>query len=629
MELKQIGGGRIMGDTLPIKRTRTSRKQVVYPELSDEQMYFVKKAVEGNNILVDACIGSGKTTSIQYLCNQLPETKRILYLTYNKLLKLDAKNKIKNKNATVTNYHGFAYSILRRCGITPGYADSVQLFIKGDYPIPRYDVLIIDEYQDIEQEFAELLLYVQEKNPEIQIIAVGDMAQKIYDKTTLNVQEFIQKFLGEHIEIEFTNCFRLSDDLAGLLGRVWKKKITGVNPNCKVGFMTKEEATDFLKNQEPKDILCLGAHRGDMTNILNSLEADCPERFNKKTVFAKIRETEGGTTEPNSKTAIFTTYDSSKGMERPICMVFDWTYKYWITRIRMPDVSYQILRNVFCVAASRGKQQIIFVSDSENDLLTEEELSTDISGRALSGLISINEMFDFKYKERIEEAYNLLEIKQATVDNSDDSDIQIRDHDELIDLSPCIGLYQMASYFKKYDIDKDISQFFEVNHDNKIKKDVVHDLSLDEKILYLVSLQTKHNRYRVQVTLPLVEVQDSNKLHDRLSLLLNPNEDVQVESVIPFYDKNGILQFEAVGFADVMKEKTLFEIRYIEEFSHEHFLVCASYMIAQDAESAFLWNIRDNSIYSVSIPDKQAFMNAVAVAVTKGKIEKYYKRSKR
>ena len=339
MGLKQIGGGRIMGDTLPIKRTRTSRKQVVYPELSDEQMYFVKKAVEGNNILVDACIGSGKTTSIQYLCNQLPETKRILYLTYNKLLKLDAKNKIKNKNATVTNYHGFAYSILRRCGITPGYADSVQLFIKGDYPIPRYDVLIIDEYQDIEQEFAELLLYVQEKNPEIQIIAVGDMAQKIYDKTTLNVQEFIQKFLGEHIEIEFTNCFRLSDDLAGLLGRVWKKKITGVNPNCKVEFMTKEEATDFLKNQEPKDILCLGAHRGDMTSVLNSLEADCPERFNKKTVFAKIRETEGGTTEPNSKTAIFTTYDSSKGLERKIEICFR-TYArafYSVRKLRCCD----------------------------------------------------------------------------------------------------------------------------------------------------------------------------------------------------------------------------------------------------------------------------------------------------
>lgn len=103
--------------------------------------------------------------------------------------------------------------------------------------------------------------------------------------------------------------------------------------------------------------------------------------------------------------------------------------------------------------------------------------------------------------------------------------------------------------------------------------------------------------------------------------MLTPNEEVHVESFIPFYDKNGILQFKAVVFAYVMKEKILFEIRHIEEFSHEHFLVCASYMVAQNADSAFLWNIRDNRIYSVSIPDKQAFMNAVAVAVTKGKIE--------
>ena len=329
-----------MGNALPIKRRRLSKRSA-YPELSDEQEYFVQKAIEGRNILVDACIGSGKTTSIQYLCDQIPSTKSILYLTYNKLLKIDAKKKIKNKNATVTNYHGFAYSVLRRNGVVPGYADSVQLFIKGQYPIPRYDILIIDEYQDIEQELAELLQYVKEKSPGIQIIAVGDMAQKIYDKTTLDVEKFVQDFLEEHIEIEFTNCFRLSSDLAEMLGRVWCKKIRGVNQECEVLPMTTSEAAEFLKDQEPKDILCLGAHRGDMTNVLNDLEANYPERFNKKTVFAKIRETEGGTTEPNSKTAIFTTYDSSKGMERPICMVFDWTYAYWMMRIRMPGASYK------------------------------------------------------------------------------------------------------------------------------------------------------------------------------------------------------------------------------------------------------------------------------------------------
>ena len=121
-------------------------------ELSTEQKHFVEQAKTGKNILVDACIGSGKTTAIQYLCNELPSNLSILYLTYSKLLKIDAQSKILNTNVTVNNYHGFAYKTLLDEGIKVGIPDLIQVFNKMKPTIHCYDVLIIDEYQDITRE---------------------------------------------------------------------------------------------------------------------------------------------------------------------------------------------------------------------------------------------------------------------------------------------------------------------------------------------------------------------------------------------------------------------------------------------------------------------------------------------
>lgn len=287
--------------------------------LSDEQTLFVNKALSGQNILVDACIGSGKTTAIQHLCSMFPETKQILYLTYNKRLKLDAKDKIKNKNVTVTNYHGFTYGILMRNGIQSNINDAIQLFNKMKPSIKAYDVLIIDEYQDIEQEFSELLEYIKAANPAMQIIAVGDMAQKIFDRTTLDAPAFMEEFLGCHIKLSFTKCFRLSAGLAERLGRIWGKEIVGVNDSCVVEEMTLLEVTHFLSMQAPRDILCLGARTGDMTNVLNELENSYADIFNKKTVYASIAEKDSfGKSEPSKTAAIFTTFDSKSNNKETV-----------------------------------------------------------------------------------------------------------------------------------------------------------------------------------------------------------------------------------------------------------------------------------------------------------------------
>lgn len=65
-------------------------------QLTDEQSKFINLAIAGKNILVDACVGSGKTTSINELCNRFDKNKKILYLTFNTLLMNAVINTITN-----------------------------------------------------------------------------------------------------------------------------------------------------------------------------------------------------------------------------------------------------------------------------------------------------------------------------------------------------------------------------------------------------------------------------------------------------------------------------------------------------------------------------------------------------
>lgn len=591
-------------------------------QLSKEQRLFIDEALKGKNILVDACIGSGKTTAIQHLCNEISSQKEILYLTYNKLLKLDAKTKIKKRNVKVTNYHGFAYESLRGCNV--GITDLIQTFIKVKPFIKKYDVLIIDEYQDIEQEFAELLRMVKAANPGIQVIAVGDMEQKIYDKTTLNVELFMKELLEEHLTLRFTKCFRLSNSLASMLGKVWKKTIIGVNNNCKVEEMTKENVISFLAAQSPADILCLGSRTGVMTGVLNSLEEQYPHKFNKKTVYATIRDNDAsGKTVPKEDSAIFTTYDSSKGLERKICVIFDFTESYWQIRIKQPQQSYAILRNIFCVAASRGKEHIIFVRGAD-EMLSEETLSTGTTPNQKFVDVEISGMFDFKYKESGERCFELLSIYK--VPQQDNSIIDIKTFDNLIDLSPCIGIYQEAVFFDNYNIDTAIKlQLLFKQQQNRFYTDDIKESSLERKILFLVSLETKQNRYIKQVKTPLVNEYQRDLIIARLQTHLKQNDNVQVECQIDFKNPiTGAHLFSAKGLADVVKNGVVYELKYVSELTHEHYLQCASYMVAMQLPKGILWNTRDNTLYEIEVPDREAFLDAVTQTITKGAIEKYH-----
>lgn len=579
--------------------------------LSTEQQQFCDKALAGNNIIVEACIGSGKTTAIQTLCNMFPSNKYILYLTYNKLLKVDAKAKILNQNVTVTNYHGFVYPYLLRNNISCGISEAIHTFTKNKLSIPRFDILIIDEYQDIELDFAEMLEYIKSTNPKMQIIMVGDMSQKIYDKTTLDIAQWAQTFLGNHEALEFTQCFRLQPKLAAKLGRIWNKTINGVNPFCNVREMGKSQVITYISKKKPGDILCLGAKTGPMADVLNSLEDNYGDIYNKNTVYASIRDGDANI-EPNENTAIFTTFDSSKGMEKPICIVFDWDESYWATRSRQPDTDCNILRNIFCVAASRGKNEIIFVHSLKHgkmsEMLSETTLKSIVEKKALEKAY-VSEMFDFKFIEEVTKAYNMLNI---TIVETTGDIIDINDKDGMIDISPCIGEYQEVVFFENYNIDEEL-QFAFSKRDMKTPD--LSNYTVEQKILKVVSLDTKQNRYCSQVKLPLITPTEHNAIINRLLTRFKRDETVQRPCMMLL---NGIT---IQGVCDVIKDDVIWELKFTHATKREHFLQLAMYLIMFDKPIGMLWNVRNDELYKVSVDKKKhdIFLKQVYKIITKQK----------
>lgn len=590
-------------------------------ELSDEQQMMIQLAKQKKNVLVDACIGSGKTTTIQVLCNEI-KNKKILYLTYNTLLKIDAKEKIKSKNATVTNYHGFAYMCLKHTNLSAGISDLIQTFLfnKKKIRVPQYDLLVIDEYQDIEQEIAEMLECIKTANPNIQIIAVGDMKQKIYDKTTLNVPVFINRFLGEYESVTFTKCFRLSDKHASRLGKIWNKEINGANNNCSVETMDIEEVTEFLSKQNVEDILCLGSRTGKMASVLNALEEEYPEKFNKKTVYASISDDNAGRTIPDKSAGIFTTYDSSKGLERKICVVFDYYEDYWGVRAGFPESKYEILRNIFCVAMSRGKEKIIIVRKTPEgkELLKDKTISTPFpTNNKYLQPFEVSSMYDFKYKEDIEECYKLIRRRKLKV--SDNSTINVKPEDYMIDLSPCIGIYQEASFFENYNIQAQIN--FTVDcHPDRPPINIPKNSTVEEKVLFLTAYETYQDRYYKQIKPPFVTKEQLKLIHNRLRTVFTGKEEVQTNFDLQFIDEKDSV-YNIIGRPDVIKDNIIYELKFVKELTHEHFLQCAFYVVAFGLQKGILWNVRTNTRYCITIPDRQKFLKTVARTITKGKVK--------
>ncbi|KNG79288.1 GxxExxY protein [Mycoplasma sp. HU2014] len=82
-----------------------------------------------------------------------------------------------------------------------------------------------------------------------------------------------------------------------------------------------------------------------------------------------------------------------------------------------------------------------------------------------------------------------------------------------------------------------------------------------------------------------------------------------------FYKNNHPI--EANGYADVVKNDTVIELKFVSEVRWTHFLQTACYMIALGLKKGVLWNVRNNEFYRIKINNEEEFKKQVPKTITK------------
>lgn len=603
--------------------------------LTDEQQFFIDSALAGKNILVDACIGSGKTTTIQKACEYL-NPKRVLYLTYNRRLYDDACRKIHDQNTTIATFHRFAAQCCAANGIEQTSMNTVCRQFAMISHIPKYDVVIVDEYQDLREDTAGVLnticrlSYLEYDGFVPQFLIVGDMQQKIYDTSNFKADEFIQYLFGivkNDEYMRFTQCFRLAPAYAAEIGQAWGKSIIGCNPNNRVETMDSlRHIANILSGYEPKDILVLGGKMswGARTQLQNMLEETYPNKFNKNTVYASMDEQDEMQSFDTSDAAIFTTYDSAKGLERKVCVVCDFTDKYFEAR-QKHSVSREILKNIFLVAASRGKERIIFYKDQYADKLEFSTIGA-ITGDMPIDMkpVAMSNAFEHKYEEDIRDCVDFLTIEKI---QDAGEIIQATKSDGFIDLSACIGIHAQATYFDNFDIDAIILRnSVDAQNRNLHLPEFNPNWSLQKKILYYISMESGQLRYLRDIKKKFVSRASDKEIHKRLATVFDGTEPVELPCRITFQNARNATTGVRIGDkmltgrCDAFTHNgELYELKFVDTISPDHELQAALYAIAFNVEYAIIWNLQDDTKYRVSIdPSKISdFLQCVCKCISK------------
>ena len=441
------------------------------PNPSIEQQSIID-SLKNNNVVVNSVVGSGKTTTVLQIAKAFPD-KEILLLTYNKRLKLDTRVRAINlRNIEIHSFHSFCvsyydnkepchndYGILELLGNS--YTQEIGEPHKSKIYKPvkdfAYDLIIVDEAQDINPIYYEVVCKIVNENNtkhKCRYCVIGDVNQSIYGYNEAD-ERYIQnasKLFGFNNSVtgvsvnhvpwvskKLTETFRLTENITNFTNNALLKenRIISHKPGPKqpIRYVICNQYSDYRTRQEIQYYLDKGYTYNDFFILAPSVRSQrTPIRklANKLSsegvpIYCPISDNEKLDSEITEGKIIFCTFHQVKGLERKVVLVynFDDSYFKFYKRDRLTNKC----PNELYVAVTRSMEALTLFHHYTHDYLPfldmrelrktcvidhSKELKLDgpDNDKSKTQTVSVTELLRHLTVKTIEEALTFIDIEQ-------------------------------------------------------------------------------------------------------------------------------------------------------------------------------------------------------------------------
>jgi hypothetical protein len=363
---------------------------------SDEQQCVIRNITNGISTCVNSVAGAGKTTTLIFIADQNRD-KSILQVTYNKQLKLEVRNKIRScnlNNVEIHTYHSLGVKYYDPSCFTD---ENLVKVLRNGTTIkskPHFDIIVIDEVQDMTPNYYELLQkFMFDITFTKTILILGDTYQGVYEFKNADTRflTLSSKLWGNRIFSQSTlhQSYRVTQQIAWFVNKVMlgNDRIISHKNEAKPVYYYKKNVF-YLSNElfnkikyflangyKAEDIFVLSPSIKNSNNPVKKLENLMVK--NNIPVYFSRNEEEGIDENIIARKAVFTTFHQSKGRERKIVIVFGFDDTYFDFYAK--EKNKNECPSELYVAITRSSSILIIVHHDKNPYLsflkmTEEEL---------------------------------------------------------------------------------------------------------------------------------------------------------------------------------------------------------------------------------------------------------------